>query len=154
MEKAEDKTMKIYTVGFTKKSAGEFFELLKANKVGMLLDIRLNNSSQLAGFSKGPDLEYFLREICDCDYAHELVFAPSHELMEDFKSKKISLEQYEKTYSDLIKSRKGLEHFVKNYSKLDNVCLLCSEDKPAGCHRRVLAELLTKVIPGASLKHL
>jgi uncharacterized protein (DUF488 family) len=146
--------MIIYTIGFTKKNASDFFGLVKANKIAVMIDVRLNNSSQLAGFSKCPDIEYFLREICGCGYAHELIFAPSAELMEDFKSKKIKLAQYEKIYSELMDERKALDHFEKNYSQLDNVCLLCSEDTPANCHRRVLAELLLKIIAGASVKHL
>jgi uncharacterized protein (DUF488 family) len=146
--------MIIYTIGFTKKSASVFFELISENKIEMMLDIRLNNSSQLAGFSKGIDLEYFLRKICGCKYAHDLVFAPSAELMYDFKLKKIKLNQYETTYSELMESRKALDHFVKNYSEFESICLLCSEETPANCHRRVLAELLIRIIPEASLVHL
>jgi uncharacterized protein (DUF488 family) len=146
--------MRIYTIGFTKKSASEFFELIKENKISMILDIRLSNSSQLAGFSKAPDLEFFLHEICRCKYAHDLDFAPTAELMEDFKSKKINLAQYETLYIELMESREAIPHFLKDYLHYENVCLLCSEETSATCHRRVFAELLLKNIPGASLKHL
>ncbi len=69
--------MKIYTIGFTQKSAKQFFELIKKNNINILLDIRLNNKSQLAGFTKGDDLEYFLSEICNCEYKHCLEYAPT-----------------------------------------------------------------------------
>jgi len=146
--------MNLYTIGFTKKSARAFFELLKTNGVEMLVDIRLNNSSQLAGFSKGSDLEYFLNKICSCGYRHEIIFAPTKEIMEGFKAKKISFEQFAKLYSELMNTRDALDYFTKNYAGFKNVCLLCSEDTPDHCHRQVLANLLVKAIPKSSVKHL
>lgn len=146
--------MTIYTIGFTKKSARDFFELMKASQITLLLDIRLNNSSQLAGFSKGSDLSYFLSEICKCGYQYETIFAPTKELMQDFKSKKISPEQFEANYTQLMTARGALPYFMQHYATVGSVCLLCSEELPDSCHRRVLAELLIKEMPGTVLKHL
>lgn len=72
--------MKIYTVGFTKKSAKEFFNILKRNKIEQIIDIRLNNTSQLAGFTKKNDLKYFLKELCKIDYKHFNFLAPTKEI--------------------------------------------------------------------------
>ncbi|NLY50166.1 MAG: DUF488 domain-containing protein [Firmicutes bacterium] len=146
--------MKLYTLGFTKKSARAFFELLKSHGIGTLVDIRLNNSSQLAGFSKGSDLEYFLAEICNCDYHHELKFAPTKEIMDGFKSGQISLQQFEKLNSDLMAERNALSYFADKYLGCKDVCLLCSEDKPDKCHRRILANLILERLPGTTLLHL
>lgn len=146
--------MTIYTIGFTKKSAHDFFELIKANQITLLLDIRLNNSSQLAGFSKGSDLNYFLSEICKCGYQYEAIFAPTKELMEDFKSKNITAEQFEINYTQLMTARSTLPYYIQHYATAGSVCLLCSEEFPDSCHRRVLAELLIKEMPGTVLKHL
>lgn len=146
--------MTIYTIGFTKKSARDFFDLMKANQITLLLDIRLNNSSQLAGFSKGTDLEYFLGEICKCGYRYEAIFAPTKQLMEDFKSKKLTAEQFEISYTQLIAARGALPYFMQHYTTAGSICLLCSEELPDSCHRRVLAELLVKEMPGTVLKHL
>ena len=77
--------MVVYTMGFTQKSAEDFFELVKKNHISILVDIRLNNQSQLAGFTKGRDLAYFLKEIAGCKYAHDPVFAPTKELLNDYK---------------------------------------------------------------------
>ena len=144
----------LFTIGFTKKSARAFFELIKANSIIMLIDIRLNNSSQLAGFSKGSDLEFFLNEICKCGYRYEPVFAPAKELMDDFKEKKISTEQFEDNYLQLMKERNALRHFEKNFLNESPVCLLCSEDTPEHCHRRILAEMIIEKYPHISLVHI
>lgn len=146
--------MTIYTIGFTKKSAETFFGLLSANSVQIVLDIRLNNSSQLAGFTKGRDLEYFLRSICRCDYRYETVFAPTKTLMDHIKAGKITLKQFEESYSLLMEEREALPYFEERYAKADNVCLLCSEDTPKQCHRRVLAGLLASGRADRTVRHL
>lgn len=146
--------MDIFTIGFTKKSARQFFSLIKENRINLLLDIRLNNSSQLAGFSKGSDLEYFLTEICDCKYEHDLIFAPTAELMNGFKDKKITPEQFEQQYMDLMSSRGALKHFSSQYVNAKNVCLLCSEERPTYCHRRVLADMLISALADVNVYHL
>ena len=83
--------MKLFTIGFTKKSAKEFFELLTNNDIKKLIDIRLNNVSQLAGFSKGNDLKYFLKELCGIQYSHNVNLAPTKDILDDYKKKKITL---------------------------------------------------------------
>ena len=134
--------MSIYTMGFTQKSAEEFFRLIIDNRIKLLVDIRLNNQSQLAGFTKGKDLEYFLRTIAGCRYVHELLYAPSKELLNGYKKGDISWDEYTKVYSALIRDRKMTEHFRKHYLSNDNVVLLCSEPTPEKCHRRLLGEAL------------
>ena len=75
----------LYTIGFTKKNARKFFGLLKQAGVKKLVDIRINNSSQLAGFAKGGDLEFFMKEICNADYVHLTDLAPTKELLKDYQ---------------------------------------------------------------------
>lgn len=146
--------MRIFTIGFTHKSAETFFGLLKKNAVGMLIDIRISNGSQLAGFSKGGDLEYFLDVICGCSYRHETLFAPTMELMKGYREHKIPPERFEADYRRLMEERGAVDYFDKHYATAANVCLLCSEDKPEHCHRRVLAEMLTDGRPDRTIKHL
>ena len=93
----------LFTIGFTKKSAEDFFTLLKKNKVKKLIDVRLNNISQLAGFTKKDDLRYFLKQICDIDYYHISEFAPTEDILKRYKNKYIKWEQYEKEFMVLMK---------------------------------------------------
>lgn len=95
----------LYTIGFTKKSAEQFFELLKQNKVKMLVDVRISNGSQLAGFAKGNDLKYFVRAICNIDYKHITDFAPTKELLSKWRKEKVNWKQYTEIYTGLLKSR-------------------------------------------------
>ena len=136
--------MIICTMGFAQKNAKTFFELLKKNKVEALIDIRLNNKSQLAGFTKGNDLEYFLPELCECAYYHEVDFAPTKEILDSYKNKKTTWNEYEKAFIPLIESRKVKTKFDEKYRKYNCVCLLCSEPTPEQCHRRLLAEMISK----------
>lgn len=129
-----------YTIGFTKKSAEKFFELLKANKVSKLIDVRISNSSQLAGFAKGKDLEYFTKAICGATYKHIVDFAPTKELLAKWHKEEINWEQYTQIYTDLLKGRCIERKY--NISNFDNSCFLCSEDTPEMCHRRLLVEYL------------
>ena len=145
--------MTIYTMGFTQKLAKEFFEKIRYNKIDLVIDIRLNNRSQLAGFTKGPDLEFFLKEITGCTYAHELLFAPTKELLDGYKKGSVTWEEYTENYNELMASRNATEHFRKNYMNADRVLLLCSEPKPDHCHRRLLAEMLAESI-GAEIVHI
>src|ERR1035437_8912502 len=98
--------MEIYSIGFTQKSAAEFFGALKAHGIERLLDVRLNNTSQLAAFAKQADLAYFLSEICGAAYEHEPLLAPTQEILDAFKKKKGSWEDYTEAYLALIRSRK------------------------------------------------
>ena len=130
----------LYTIGFTKKSAEHFFNLLRDNGVKQLVDVRISNSSQLAGFAKGKDLEFFVREICHIPYKHIDDFAPSKELLDRWHKQEVTWEEYEKIYIKLLKDRDILhKHGIKAF---DGSCFLCSEDTPEQCHRRLLAEYL------------
>lgn len=135
--------MEIFTIGFTQKSAEQFFELLKKNKVQLLLDVRLNNKSQLAGFAKGKDLPYFMRHICNAEYAHEPEFAPTDQILDDYKKKRILWEDYESLYRNLMVRRNAEKIWLKKYREPERrICLLCSEPTPECCHRRLLADYL------------
>lgn len=138
--------MKIYTIGFTKKTAQEFFETLHNNNINELIDIRLNNKSQLAGFAKGRDLQYFLNELCGIRYYHEETFAPTKELLGDWKNGKITWSTYEEIYNKLMERRHAVDIFKKKYvdASEKNICLLCSESTPEHCHRRLLADYLAE----------
>lgn len=134
--------MIICTMGFAQKNARAFFELLKENKVEALIDIRLNNKSQLAGFTKGNDLEYFLPKLCDCAYFHEIDFAPTKEILDSYKDKKITWQEYENAFIPLIESRNVKSKFNEKYREYNCVCFLCSEPMPEQCHRKLLAEFI------------
>ncbi len=136
--------MQIFTIGFTKKSAEEFFNSIRDHHIELLIDVRLNNQSQLAGFTKGRDLAFFLKEICNCEYSHEVRFAPAKEILDGYKKNQISWEKYEVEYNELIKRRNVTDIFKTEYRKYDHVLLLCSEPTPEHCHRRLLAEALSK----------
>ncbi len=145
--------MTLYTIGFTQKTAREFFEKLKSNNIELLIDVRLNNQSQLAGFTKGKDLEYFLKEIVGCKYEHQLVYAPTKELLSDYKSKKIDWDAYTEIFNSLIVKRDMVGHFAKHYLDKENAVLLCSEALPDMCHRRLVAEAMERDL-GVEVKHL
>ncbi|MCL2047469.1 MAG: DUF488 domain-containing protein [Defluviitaleaceae bacterium] len=146
--------MKLYTIGFTQKSAEDFFELIKKNKIDLLLDVRLNNKSQLAGFAKGNDMAYFLREICQCDYKHCIEFAPTKDILDDYKGKKISWGYYENRYTSLIENRKAHQDFFIRFDSFNKICLLCSEPTADKCHRRLLSEILKKNNNAIEIKHI
>lgn len=146
--------MKLYTIGFTQKSAQEFFEKIKANNVELLLDVRLNNVSQLAGFAKNKDLEFFLKQICDCKYAHDVTFAPTKELLEDYRSKRTSWDEYEKIFNKIMSDRKIDSIFKNLYIQYNRICLLCTEPTAEHCHRRLVAEYLKNRIENIEIIHL
>src|SRR5258707_563730 len=133
--------MKIFTIGFTKKSAETFFNRLKNAGVKCLVDVRLNNVSQLAGFAKKDDLRFFTKEICHIDYVHVPVLAPTAEILDPYKKAKHGdWPLNERQFIDLMRSRRIEETVSKDL--LDGGCLLCSEEKPHHCHRRLIAEYL------------
>ncbi len=133
--------MQIYTIGFTKKPAAEFFGILKANGTKRLIDVRLNNVSQLAGFTKRDDLAYFLREICGIEYLHEPMLAPTQEMLDAFKKAKGSWQDYEKQFLVLMAERKIEESIDPKLFDVPAV-LLCSEPTAEHCHRRLVVEYL------------
>lgn len=131
-----------YTIGFTKKSAEQFFGLLRGNGVKQLVDVRISNSSQLAGFAKGKDLEFFTNEICHIPYKHIDDFAPTKELLDRWHKNEVTWPEYVEIYTKILKDR----DVAKKYGAkaFDGACFLCSEDTPEQCHRRLLAEYLQK----------
>jgi uncharacterized protein (DUF488 family) len=145
--------MEIYSIGFTQKSAGEFFDALKTHGIERLLDVRLNNTSQLAGFAKQADLAYFLREICDCDYEHEPLLAPTQEILDAYKKRKGDWDVYAEAFLDLMRSR-GIESQISPDSFARRTVLLCSEPTAAHCHRRLVLEYLQNSWRDVIIRHL
>jgi uncharacterized protein (DUF488 family) len=147
--------MQTYTIGFTKKTAAEFFSILKNAQIKKLIDIRLNNTSQLSGFAKGKDLKYFLKELCNIDYIHDTYLSPTKDILDDYKNKKITWEEYEKQFKLLLNER-NIHNYMKNkYNyELDKTCFLCSEVKATNCHRRLVVEYLKSHISEVNIKHL
>lgn len=132
--------MKLFTIGFTKKSAEAFFTKLKRSGAKRILDVRLNNISQLAGFAKRNDLAFFLREICHMDYVHMAELAPTQDILDEYKKNKGDWAVYEQKFLELMRKRE-IEKRIDPALIADG-CLLCSEDKPHHCHRRLVAEYL------------
>ncbi|HUR81349.1 MAG TPA: DUF488 domain-containing protein [Thermoanaerobaculia bacterium] len=148
-----DPVIDLYTIGFTGTSAANFFGRLRRAKIERLIDVRLNNVSQLAGFAKKNDLAFFLREICDADYVHELLLAPRDEDLKAVRAGKLSWDEYETRYAALLRER-GVESTLDR-SLFDRRCvLLCSEAKPAQCHRRIAAEYLKDAWGDVAITHL
>lgn len=131
---------KLYTIGFTQTSAEEFFTKIKRSRIKTLIDTRINNSSQLAGFSKSKDLKFFLKELCDVNYIHKLDLAPTKDLLDAYKGKKITWDNYANEFTKLIRKREVEKKIPLEL--LNSSCLLCSEKSPHHCHRRLVAEYL------------
>ena len=132
--------MKLFTIGFTKKSAEVFFARITSAGVKRLVDVRLNNVSQLAGFAKKDDLRYFLKAICNVGYEHLPELAPTQGMLDAFKKQKGDWELYERQFLELMRTRRIEEGAGRLL--LDGDCLLCSEETPEHCHRRLVAEYL------------
>jgi uncharacterized protein (DUF488 family) len=145
--------MDIYSIGFTQKSASEFFETLKAHGIERLMDVRLSNTSQLAGFAKQADLKYFLEEICRAEYVHEPLLAPTEELLTAYRKEKGPWEALAKGYVKLLKARK-VESVLDKASFRKKTVLLCSEVTPEHCHRRLALEYLQRHWPEIKIHHL
>jgi uncharacterized protein (DUF488 family) len=146
------KKIKLFTIGFTKKSAETFFGLLSEAGVRRILDIRLNNSSQLAGFAKRDDLRFFLKAICGIDYVHMPELAPTEELLEGFRKGGRDWPKYERQFINLISERRIEEVLSQEQAHL--ACLLCSEETPGHCHRRLVSEYLEKKWGNIEIVHL
>jgi uncharacterized protein (DUF488 family) len=134
--------VKIFTIGFTKKSAEDFFTKLRSSGAKRLVDVRLNNVSQLAGFAKKSDLKFFLREIASMDYVHVPLLAPTQELLDRYKKNGGQWSDYERDFLELMKSRQIEVNVPKDV--IAEACLLCSEERPEHCHRRLVADYLTE----------
>ena len=132
--------MRLYTIGFTKKSASQFFETLRAAGIARVVDVRLNNVSQLAGFAKKQDLAYFLDKICAIQYRHVPLLAPTQQMLDSYKKHRGEWGEYERKFLQLMKDRRIETAWAQELRDTD--CLLCSEEKPDHCHRRLVAEYL------------
>lgn len=144
--------MRLYTIGFSGKSAERFFTLLRDAGVRRILDTRLNPGGQLSGFAKARDLPYFLKSLCAIDYVYLPDLAPPAELLAGYRNKEIDWQSYEHIYNCALVAR-GAEKSIRP-ELLDGGCLLCSEDQPAYCHRRLAAEYLKGHHPCLVVKHL
>jgi uncharacterized protein (DUF488 family) len=143
--------IQLATIGFTRKSAEKFFGLLVDAGVRRVIDVRLNNSGQLAGFSKRDDLAYFLRAIAGIDYVHLPELAPTKEMLDRYK-RSGAWSDYEREFLNLLAARRI--EVTLSRSLLDGSCLLCSEDRPEHCHRRLVAEYVAKTWGNVELRHL
>ena len=133
--------MEVYSIGFTQKSAAEFFGLLRRAGVKRLIDVRLNNISQLAGFTKRDDLAFFVKELCGADYLHEPLLAPTQDMLGAYKKAKGSWADYERQFLRLMADRK-IETQLDRGLFAAPAALLCSEPTPEHCHRRLVVEYL------------
>lgn len=145
--------MKLYTIGFTKSTAKNFFSRLRVARVRRVIDTRANRSSQLAGFSKEEDLKFFLSEIASITYSVEETLAPNKTLLKAYRSKEIGWDEYAERYVSALAERKVEEHFLGMH-QLDGACLLCSEHEPDKCHRRLAAEYLRDCSDEIEIMHL
>jgi len=134
--------MKLFTIGFTQRNAENFFGDVIQSGTRQIVDVRLNNVSQLAGFSKRDDLKYFLKSLGGIEYIHLPVLAPTKDILDEYKKKKGSWNIYEDKFMDLMESRK-IESEISP-DELENSCLLCSEFEAHHCHRRLVAEYLNR----------
>jgi uncharacterized protein (DUF488 family) len=141
--------MNVYTIGFTKKNAETFFKFMRSSKIKTLIDVRLNNVSQLAGFAKKDDLKFFLREICSIEYLHIPDFTPTKEILDPYKKGEMTWASYEEKFLNLM-TKRNVERSIKP-ELLDQGCLLCSEHEPHLCHRRLVVEYLNET-SGLDLK--
>jgi uncharacterized protein (DUF488 family) len=144
--------MKLFTIGFAQKSAEDFFTRLKVADAKRLVDVRLNNRSQLAGFAKKEDLTFFLREINHIPYVHLPLLAPTQEMLEDYRKHKGAWSDYERAFTALMATRQ-IEYEVDKHL-LDKSCLLCSEDRPNRRQRRLVAEYLSSKWGELQIQHL
>ncbi|WP_043341659.1 DUF488 domain-containing protein [Belnapia moabensis] len=144
--------MQVFTIGFTRKTAEKFFGLLRASGAKRVVDVRLNNVSQLSGFAKKDDLAYFLREVAAMDYVHVPELAPTQEMLATYRKQTGDWPQYERRFLGLMRERRIQESLPR--SIFDGGCLLCSEDGPHHCHRRLVAEYLQEHWGDVTVRHL
>ena len=145
--------MEVYTTGFTKKTAAQFFGSLKQASIKRLVDVRLNNSSQLAGFAKKEDLPFFLSEICRIEYLYEPLLAPTQDMLDAYKKQKGSWSDYEQRFLALMRNRRVEEKINPKLFEIPTV-LLCSEATAEHCHRRLALEYLQEKWGNIEIKHL
>lgn len=145
--------MEIYTIGFTQKSARQFFDILKSNGIRRLVDVRLSNTGQLAGFTKSVDLAYFLHAICGAEYIHQPLLAPTKELLSDYRHGKRTWAEYEDIFNALLAERRIETAISPDLFDIPAV-MLCSEPTAEQCHRRLVAEYLQRHWDDVTIRHL
>ncbi len=145
--------MEVYTIGFAGKTAQAFFGRLRSLGIKRLVDVRLNNTPQMAGFTKRQDLAFFLMEICGAEYVHEKSLAPTHDLLKGFRSGAIGWDEYERRYLELLEERRVGERLSRGLFEGPAV-LLCSEPTPERCHRRLALEYLDRRWGGLEIVHI
>lgn len=144
--------LKLYTIGFTKKSAEQFFGMLKKAGVKRVVDVRRRPNSQLAGFANNRDLAWFLSELCKIKYVHFAELAPSSELLDDYRKKQIDWSGYEPRFEKQMKDT-NIKDDMRDILRSGD-CFLCSEDVPDQCHRRLVAEHLVDEWVNVKVEHL
>ena len=151
-ESKNEKTNRIFTIGYAGKNARQFFSILKQTGIRKVIDVRLYNTSQLAGFTKKQDIEYFLQAIVGAEYIHLPIMAPTKQLLGDYKKGLIGWQQYESQFKSIIAQRQIDKHIMPK--DMDMTCFLCSEATADNCHRRLVAEHLAGLWPNISIIHL
>ena len=146
--------MEVYSIGFTQSTASDFFGRLRGEGIKRLLDVRLNNVSQLAGFAKRDDLCFFLREICGAEYVHEELLAPNQSILDAYKKQKGSWQEYERVFLSLMSYRKVEEKLDRALFEKMPTVLLCSEHTAEQCHRRLVLEYLQDKWGDVDIVHL
>jgi uncharacterized protein (DUF488 family) len=146
------KAIKIFTIGYAGKNARQFFSILKQTRIRKVIDVRLYNTSQLAGFSKKQDVDYFLQAIVGAEYVHMPIMAPTKQLLNDYKKRLISWQQYEAQFKSIIAQRRIDKHIMPQ--DIDMSCFLCSEATADNCHRKLVVEYLAGLWPNISIIHL
>ena len=145
--------MNLFTIGYTKKSAEEFFGIINDNKIEIIADVRLYNSTQLAGYCKSADLQYFLKKICNCNYIALRELAPNPTLFENYKAGTTTTwKEFQKIYNGFLDTHANLDFFYAFKSK--RICILCAENTYEYCHRRLIAEKIAKTYDNVIVKHL
>ena len=150
-ESNNEKLNRIFTIGYAGKNARQFFSILKRAGIRKVIDVRLYNTSQLAGFTKKQDIEYFLQAIVGAEYIHMPIMAPTKKLLGDYKKGLISWQQYETQFKSIIAQRQIEKHIM--LQDMNMTCFLCSEATADNCHRRLVAEYLAGLWPNISITH-
>lgn len=146
-------TMQLFTIGFTQKTAEQFFSLLSNNNVQVLVDTRLKPDSQLSGFAKGRDLPYFLKNLIACDYRAMPSMSPTDDLLSGYRENK-SWANYEVAFNHLLQERNLIAQLDRTWWQSTRACLLCSEHEPEHCHRRLVAEYMAAHWGDIEINHL
>ena len=144
----------LFTIGFTKKTAEQFFNLLYSKHVRRLIDVRLSNNTQLAGFAKGCDLKFFLETFYGISYEHDLLFAPTKSLFNRYRAQKMTWAEYAEQFDEIMDERDVVKHIQNLEYDIDRACLLCSEESARNCHRRLVAELIRDTLDDVEIIHL